>query len=179
MKTEKPMDFKLIKPNKSLESEFRAAIAEFREQGEDKIETLFTHSGYDFNAYLKLVQQAEAGFALPQGFIPYTTYWSVLNNDHIIGFCHFRHYLTNALRTEGGHIGYSIRPSERNKGYGTQQLRLMLEACRWMAYEKVMITCDFDNIASSKIIEANGGIKTGEAISPRTKKLVFHYWIDL
>lgn len=173
------LDLKLIKPTKALEKDFRAAISEFRENGETQIETLFSRSGYDMDNYLKLTQQAEAGFALPQGFVPYTTYWSVQDDQHVIGFCHFRHYLTNPLKIEGGHIGYSVRPSERQKGYGTQQLALMLEACRWMAFEKVMITCDFDNIASYKIIEANGGVLSGEAISPRTQKRVLHYWINL
>ncbi len=173
------MDLKIIKPNNLLEADFRVAINEFREIGEDQIESTFARSGYNFESYLQMTRQAEAGFALPQGFVPYTTYWSVLNDERVIGFCHFRHYLTNPLMIEGGHIGYSIRPSERKMGYGTRQLALLLEACRWMAYEKVMLTCDYDNVASYKIIEANGGVLSGEAISPRSHKKVLHYWIDL
>jgi len=173
------VDLKLVKPTKFLEAEFRAAISEFRKNGENQIESAFARSNYNFDTYLKMTKQAEAGFALPEGFVPFTTYWSVVDDKHVIGFCNFRHYLTNPLMIEGGHIGYSIRPSERRKGYGTQQLALLLEACRWMAYEKVMLTCDYDNIASAKIIEANGGVCSGEAISPRSLKKVLHYWINL
>lgn len=173
------MELKLIKPTKILESEFIATIGEFRSHGENNIEFLFSRSGDDFDVYLNKTLQAEGGYGLPEGFVPYTSYWTVLNDEKIIGFCNFRHYLTSFLKIEGGHIGYSIRPSERKKGYGKRQLALMLDECRWMAYSRVMITCDFDNVGSYKIIEANGGILSGNAISPRSQKKILHYWIDL
>lgn len=173
------MDLKLIRPTKELEKDFRATISEFRARGENNIEALFTRCGEDFDAYLRQTIQAEGGYGLPEGFVPYTSYWTVLDNTKIIGFCNFRHYLTSFLKIEGGHIGYSIRPSERKKGYGKRQLALMLEECRWMAISRVMLTCDFDNIGSSKIIEANGGILTGDSISPRSHKKVLQYWINL
>ncbi|PKN88551.1 MAG: GNAT family N-acetyltransferase [Chloroflexi bacterium HGW-Chloroflexi-8] len=173
------VELKIIKPDKSLEIDYRAAITEFRELGENNIESLFSRCADNFDAYLKATLQAEGGYGLPEGYVPFTTFWTVMNNEKIVGFCNFRHYLTPSLKIEGGHIGYSIRPSERKKGYGTRQLALILEECRWMAYTRVMVTCDFDNIGSYKIIEANGGKLTGVAISPRSNKKVNQYWIDL
>jgi len=173
------LDLKLIKPTKNFEVEFKKTIEEFRSVGENNIESMYTRCGDNFDVYLQKTLQAEGGVGLPEGFVPYTSYWTVLQNERIIGFCNFRHYLTSFLKIEGGHIGYSIRPSERKKGYGKRQLALMLEECRWMSYSRVMITCDFDNVGSYKIIEANGGKLTGNAISPRSQKKVLQFWIDL
>ena len=172
-------DLTLIRPNHRMETDFRAAIAEFRAQGEDNIESLFSRAGGNFKAHLQQTKQAEAGIYLAEGFVPFATFWCVKNRQHIVGFSHIRFTLTPALKIEGGHIGYSIRPSKRRKGYGTRQLALILEECRWMDMQDIMITCDYDNIGSAKIIEANGGIFSGEALSPRTNKRVFHYWIHL
>ena len=65
---------------------------------------------------------------------------------------------TRYLITYGGHIGYSIRPSRRGRGYGNEILALALKVSEEMGLKKVLITCDSDNIASRKIIERNGGI---------------------
>jgi predicted acetyltransferase len=173
------MALTLIHPAKYLESDFRAAISEFRTMGEKTIASTFSYYEDDFDIYLQLISDAKKGVNLPTGFVTYSTYWLVENNNRIIGFCNLRHYLNDALKIEGGHIGYAIRPSERRKNYGTIQLNLLLDECRNRKMDKVMITCDFDNFASQKIIKNNGGEKTGEAISPRSFKKVFHYWITL
>jgi predicted acetyltransferase len=169
----------LIRPEKHLENGFRSTISEFRTMGEESVAATFSCCGDDFYKYLKYLSNAEKGLNLPKGFVPFTTFWLVRESNHILGFCHLRHYLNTSLSTEGGHIGYAIRPSERRKGYGTQQLHLLLAECRKLNYEQVLITCDFDNIASQKIIEKNGGIRSGEAISPRSLKKVFHYLVRL
>lgn len=55
-----------------------------------------------------------------------------------------------------GHIGYGVRYSEWNKGYGTLMLKLALEKAKAMGLGKVLITCDDDNAASAKVMENNG-----------------------
>ncbi len=79
----------------------------------------------------------------------------------------------------GGHIGYEIRPSRRKQGYGTEILRLGLEKAKELGLQRVLVTCDEDNIGSKKIIEHNGG-KFENAIvmeGDTVKKL--RYWIDI
>ena len=66
-----------------------------------------------------------------------------------------RHYLNDYLLTYGGHIGYSVRPAERQHGYATQMLRLTLEKAREHGIEKVRICCDHYNVASAKTIRAH------------------------
>lgn len=80
---------------------------------------------------------------------------------------------------ESGHIGYSVPPSERRKGYATGQLRLSLFKAKKLGLEKVLITCDKANIGSAKTIQKVGGILENEINSPDTGKIVQRYWIEL
>lgn len=88
-----------------------------------------------------------------------------------------RHELSEFLLNFGGHIGQSIRPSERGKGYGTKQLMLAIEKCAKMGIENVLVTCNIENVASAKTIEKCYGeleniVKNGDEILKR-------YWIDV
>ena len=83
-----------------------------------------------------------------------------------------RHRLNDYLLNFGGHIDYSVRKSERQKGYATEMLALALIECMKLNIKRVLITCDKDNIASAKTIINNGGILEGSGITQR-------YWINL
>lgn len=96
----------------------------------------------------------------PQDHVPADVYIAVrTTDDRIVGVIDLRHNLNNpVLRTWGGHIGYSVRPSERGKGYAKEMLRQNLLRAKQLGLSKVMITCDHDNHASEKTILANGGV---------------------
>jgi predicted acetyltransferase len=81
------------------------------------------------------------------------------------------------LETWGGHCGFSVRPSERGKGYAKEMLRLNIENSKILGIEKLLITCDVENIASEKTILANGGVyeKTIEVDGCKIKR----YWIHV
>lgn len=72
-----------------------------------------------------------------------------------------------------------MRPSSRGKGYGKEMLRLGLEEARKMGIQKVMLSCNEDNLASIGVIEANGGRDFRPSISPFDGKPIRIYWIDL
>jgi predicted acetyltransferase len=92
----------------------------------------------------------------PVGHVPCTTLWWV-EGDEYLGRLAIRHRLTEWLRNVGGHVGYDVRPTARRQGHATAMLRAALPRARELGIDDVLVTCDVDNVASRKVIEANGG----------------------
>jgi predicted acetyltransferase len=171
-------ELRLIEPTEELREEYIAYLEEFIDAGEPHLARGLDEARAGFEAHLQGLRDAAAGVGLRAGLVPWDTYWLV-RGRRVLGSSNLRHRLTAGLRVEGGHIGYRVRPSERRKGYGRRLLAMTLEKARERGMERVMVTCDEDNVGSARIIEANGGRRTGEGISPRTGKRVLQYWIEL
>lgn len=113
-----------------------------------------------------------------EGLVPATTFLAVTIDDgHLIGMTDIRHRLNDYLLNFGGHIGYSVKKSERNKGYATEILALALKECIKLNIKKVLITCDKNNIASSKTVINNGGVLENEILEGNS--ITQRYWINL
>lgn len=113
-----------------------------------------------------------------KGYVPANTYIAISNNSRrLIGMIDVRHRLNEYLLNYGGHIGYSVKKSERHKGYATEMLALALEECKKIEMKKILITCNKDNIASRKAIIKNGAILENEV--QEENKMVQRYWIIL
>ena len=109
-------------------------------------------------------------------------YWLVDDAKTLfIGEAVVRHKLNDALLRVGGHIGYGVRCSEWNRGYGSKLLSLALEKAKAMRISPVLITCNDDNYASARVIEKNGFVIENKiAISFDGKEiLVRRYWKTL
>ncbi|MHB9023781.1 MAG: GNAT family N-acetyltransferase [Armatimonadota bacterium] len=170
----------LVPPDVALQDEYLAMIDECRALGEEYYSTYLLRSvADDFAQFVRRLELEELGLALPAGIVPQTTYWMLRDGKTIVGESRLRHHLTSLLEVEGGHIGYTIRPSERRKGYGTRILSLVLDKARARDFPSVLVTCNTENIGSSKIICNNGGVFAGENLSPRTGKQVSRYWISI
>lgn len=118
---------------------------------------------------------------LPSNYVPSYDYFAV-DDDKFIGVIHIRIRLTEDLLKFGGHIGYGVNPKYRKMGYGTEMLRLAINEYKDLIEEdRLLMTCDDDNIGSYKIIEANGGILEDkvENIEGGEKFISRRYWIDL
>lgn len=118
---------------------------------------------------------------LKPGYVPSYTYFLV-DDDKFIGLINIRIRLTDALLRYGGNIGYAVNPAYWRKGYGTKLLGLGLEKARELvSSDRVLLTCDDDNIGSSKIIEKNGGILENKVQNDSEGEtfLTRRYWIKL
>lgn len=131
-----------------------------------------------YEEWIKDKENEKNGINLPNGYVPASTYLLVRTNDNkVIGICNIRHTLSVFLLNYGGHIGYTIRPSERRKGYGIIQLEKALEKCNDLNIDKVLITCNEENIASAKTIEKCYG-EYENTVHMRDETLR-RYWITL
>ena len=160
--------------------EHKQAALEYKQEFIDYGETHIHGSGNftkaeSYESWLEkiITEQTTA----PPGFVTGSVYFAV-ENGKIIGTIAVRNYLNDALLKKGGHIGYAIRPSERQKGYGTKMLALALEKCRNIDIDKVLITCDKSNIASSKTALRNGAVLENE-ITEENGNTIQRYWIVL
>ena len=92
--------------------------------------------------------------------VPSNTYLAIRQSDNrIVGIIDLRHHINHPiLGTWGGHCGYSVRPSERGKGYAKEMLRQNIQNAKVLGIDKMLVTCDSDNYASEKTILANGGV---------------------
>lgn len=89
--------------------------------------------------------------------VPQTTYW-LYADGRPIAVGKLRHFLTDKLRHEGGHIGYSVAPAERNKGFGTMLLAELLKEAKKQGVDRALLTVQNGNDASVKVALANGGV---------------------
>lgn len=126
--------------------------------------------------YEEWLERIEADLTRDDGrLVPATVYFAVVDGE-IVGTLQIRHKLNDALRHDGGHIGYGVRPSQRKKGYATQMLALALEKCRELGIDKALVTCSKDNIGSAKTIINNGGVLDSE-YADTNGNLSQRYWI--
>ena len=111
--------------------------------------------------------------------VPAHMFLAVREDDNrIVGIIDLRHHIDHPiLGTWGGHIGYSVHPDERRRGYATRMLQMDLENARRLGLARVLVTCDESNIASEKTIRKNGGVY--ENMVPVDGRMVKRFWIEL
>lgn len=119
-----------------------------------------------------------SGETVREGLVPATTFLGVeKESGKLVGMIDIRHRLNEYLLQFGGNIGYSVRPSQRRKGYATEMLALALEECRKLGLDRALVTCDKTNIGSAKTIQKNGGVLENEVLEG--DRITQRYWIAL
>lgn len=168
----------LIRPSMDYESEYLSFYQEWKDSGEVMVPWVISLEPSNFQEMIKSLLDSEKEENIPENWVPASTYWLVDENKKVIGAVNIRHRLTKRLLDRGGHIGYGIRPSERQKGYATKLLSLSLQKTRELGLEKVLVTCDEDNIASEKTILNNGGVPDTNFIE-EDGNVIKRFWIKL
>ena len=118
-----------------------------------------------------------------ENYVPSDVYLGVRKSDNkLIGIIDIRKGLTDFLYNYGGNIGYSVIPDERRKGYATEMLKQILSKCKSMNINRVLLSCDKENIGSAKTIIANGGVLENEVVDEvglSKSGIIQRYWISL
>ena len=142
--------------------------------------TQSAHDGGFWNAeafvyedWLESNRDMEMGLGIPDGWVPAVQLVAFARDGQAVGFLNLRLRLSDYLLEEGGHIGYSIRPSERGKGYAKESLCQGLEVAKGKNIKRALVTCSTKNPASRAVILANGGVY--EDVRNGTER----YWIEL
>ncbi len=139
---------------------------------------MYYEEGMPFARYLQILDEQRCGINLPQGFVP-STFLFAFVGDRIVGRVSIRHELNEALARLGGHIGYIVLPAFRRRGYATEILRKAIAIARAdLGIERLLVTCDDDNIGSMKVIEKNGGQLESTIENPKAGVPKRRYWIE-
>src|SRR5215472_16786270 len=158
------------------EAAFRAGHAQMAAEG--FIFGLALEPGLPWADYIAATKGWPAGLNLPDGWVP-NTFLVAEVDGQMVGRASIRHELNEFLARRGGHIGYCVLAAHRRRGYATEILRQALVVARSLGVDRVLVTCDDDNIGSIKVIETWGGkldsVLTGD--EPGSAPLR-RYWID-
>jgi predicted acetyltransferase len=177
------MKMRFVFPCQEYEQKAIEFIQEFREissetNGDGGLSGFLEKATYQ--DWLVKIQKDVDIANIPDGRVPQFTYFYVSEDeDRIVGMIAIRSALNDFLRTEGGHIGYCIRPTERRKGHGTNMLREALAFCSVIGLRDIIVSCDKENVASAGIIKKCGGILDAEFYSNFFKATVQRYHITV
>jgi predicted acetyltransferase len=137
----------------------------------------YYEEGMPFRQYLELLAGHARGENLPTDHVA-STFLFAFAGPRIVGRVSIRHSLTPFLERIGGHIGYVVVPEFRRRGCATEMLRQAVVIARGrLGLDRVLLTCDDDNIGSIRTIEKNGGILENVVTAPDLAKPKRRYWI--
>ena len=173
-------NLRLLIPDETLCAEIVAYRKAFLDSGDsmDGCGALRKHDNpVDWIEFNRLLSNKET---VPENWVQSTQFVYVREADRrIIGMIQVRHEFNEYLEKYAGHIGYSVHPSERKKGYASEMLKSILPYCKKLGIERVLVTCDADNEASRRTIVKNGGVYEKTVHEPEENVDIERYWIIL
>ncbi|AUB31531.1 GNAT family N-acetyltransferase [Spiroplasma floricola] len=169
------MKIKLVEPKIEYEQKLINAINEFFEVDNIKNDINGSSNITSFDSIQKWLDFINKK-NLDVNLVPFNQYLVINETNELIGFVNIRLSLNNYLLNFGGHIGYSVVPSHRQKGYATEILNQALKECWKNNIFEVLVTCKKDNTISEKVILKNGGVL--EDLRENDKIEYKRFWIN-
>lgn len=171
---------KMVAPSMAYDKEIQAFRREFLES-DGSMDGCGSLRRFDNTRdWLDQIESLKRVETTPPHLVPMTQYIYVRESDNkMVGVVQIRHYFNEFLEKYAGHIGYSVRPSERRKGYATQMLKLVLPECKALGIDRVLVCCVQDNEGSRKTILNNGGVYESTVYLAERDVHLQRYWIDL
>lgn len=172
--------FTLVRPTSKYASQIAQYRQEFLASGDSMDGCGPLRQTKNSEEYIRISAELEDPARVPPHLVPATQFLFIRQCDEmLVGMIQIRHYFNDYLEKYAGHIGYSIRPGERRKGYATEMLKSALPFCRTIGIERVLISCIDGNIGSEKTILANGGIYEATVYEPIGDRNLKRFWIAL
>ena len=163
----------LRRPTLADKETILSMMAEFEETRSAHDGGFWDAEAFVYEDWLESNRNMEMGLGIPEGWVPAGQLVAFARDGQSVGFLNLRLRLSAYLLEEGGHIGYSIRPSERGKGYAKEALHQGLQVAKEKNIHRALVTCSTENPASRAVILANGGQL--EDVRNGTER----YWIEV
>ncbi|AVN62648.1 GNAT family N-acetyltransferase [Mesoplasma coleopterae] len=169
------MKIHLVKPELKHVTEISNVLNDFLKNSNEMISGIQgasdIHTFENIDQWIKFAQKGTG----KEGWMPFKQYLAINEENEIVGFINLRLQLNDHLLNFGGHIGYSVCPSQRKKGYATEMLKQTLKIAKKEGISKILITCLDTNIASEKVILNNDGVY--EDSRKNGNDIIKRFWI--
>lgn len=158
------------------QKELEEFVMEFKCNHELEIPGASSLETMSFEEWFKRIQALASKNNIPKGLVP-STLKLAYDHNQLVGIIDMRHYLNEGLLKSGGHIGYSVRPTQRKKGYASAMMKEALKFYKQIHVDKVLLCCLKDNRASQKTIIHSGGVLENEIQDG--EDIYLRYWINV